>query len=208
MRGHPTGAGICQGTSWDQTVHVEVGVEELVPGMEDHDATQLAAEVVPTELEQRLTGGCKQEAEKALFIAQDERVEGVRQGKDGVKVRDWEQVGLAIGHPLGFGEALALGTVPIAARVVGIALEAALRALLDVSTQLGRATGGDGLQDPLLARGDRMGLPIAVAIEPDDISYFPARRRGLSPSGSRWATTMRGGHGITPPCGAVHPLGS
>jgi len=122
--------------------------------MEDHDATQLAAEVVPTELEQCLTGGCKQEAEKELFIVQDERVEGVRQCKDGVKVRDREQVGLASGHPLGFGEALALGTVPIAARVVGVALEAALRALLDVSTKLGRATGGDGLQDSLLARGD------------------------------------------------------
>jgi hypothetical protein len=122
--------------------------------MEDHDATQLAAEVVPTALEQRLTGGCKQEAEKQSFIAQDERVEAVRQGKDGVKVRDREQFGLAISYPLGFGEALALGTVPIAARVVGIALEAALRTLLDVSTKLGRATGGDGLQDPLLARGD------------------------------------------------------
>jgi hypothetical protein len=59
MRGHPTGTVIGQGASWDQTVHVEVRVEELVPRMEDHDATQLAPEVVPTELEQRLTGGRK-----------------------------------------------------------------------------------------------------------------------------------------------------
>jgi hypothetical protein len=50
---------LCQGASWDETVHVEVGIEELVPGMEDHDASQLAAEVVPTELEQRLTGSRK-----------------------------------------------------------------------------------------------------------------------------------------------------
>jgi hypothetical protein len=83
--------------------------------MEDHDATQLAPEVMPAELEQRLTGGRKQQAEKQPFIPQDERVEGVRQCKDGMKVRDREKVGLAIGHPLGFGEALALGTVPIAA---------------------------------------------------------------------------------------------
>ena len=53
---------ICQGAPGDETVYVEVGVEELVPGMQDHNATQLAAEVVPTELEQRLTSGCKQEA--------------------------------------------------------------------------------------------------------------------------------------------------
>src|SRR5687767_2543623 len=142
--------------------------------MEDHDATQLAAEVVLTELEQRLTGSPKQEAEEQPFIAQDERVEGMRQCKDGVKVRDREKVGLAIGYPLGFGEALALGTVPIAARVVGVALEAALRALLHVPAKLGRATGRNGLQDPLLARGDRMGLPIAVAIQPDDVGHFPA----------------------------------
>jgi hypothetical protein len=109
---------------------------------------------------------------------------------------------------LRFGEALTLGTVSIAARVVGVALEAALRTLLHVPAKLGRATGRNDLQDPLLAWGDRMGLPIAGTIEPDDISYFPARRRGLSPNGSRWATTMSGGHGITPPRGAVRPLGS
>src|SRR5215510_15798245 len=124
------------------------------------------------------------------------------QRKHRMEVWHWEEFGLAVGYPLRFGETLALGTVPIAARVVGGAREAALWALLHVPAKLGRATGRNGLQDPLLAWGDRMGLPIAVAIEPDDISYFPARRRGLSPSGSRWATTMRGGHGITPPCGA------
>ena len=79
------------------------------------------------------------------MIAQDQRVEGVRQCKDGVKVRDREKFGLAIGHPLGFGEALALGTVSIAARVVGVALKAALRTLLHVPAKLRRATGRDGL---------------------------------------------------------------
>jgi hypothetical protein len=176
--------------------------------MEDHNPSQLTTEVVPPELKQRLTGGRKQEAEKQPFITQDERVERVWQCKDGVKVWHREEVGLAVGYPLRFGEALTLGTVSIAARVVGVALEAALRTLLHVPAKLGRATGRNGLQDPLLAWGDRMGLPIAVAIEPDNVSYFPARRRGLSPSGSRWATTMSGGHGITPPRGAVRPRGS
>jgi hypothetical protein len=83
--------------------------------MEDHNPTQLPPEVVPTELEQRLPGGCKQQAEKQPFITQDECVEGMRQCKDGVKVWDREEVGLAVGHPLRFGEALTLRTVPIAA---------------------------------------------------------------------------------------------
>jgi hypothetical protein len=208
MRGHPPGAVIGQGAPRDETVHVEVRVEELVPGMEDHDATQWAAEVVPPALAQRLTGGCTQEAEQQPFMTQDERVEAVRQCKDGVKVRDRAQCGLASSYPWGFGEALALGTVPIAARVVGIALEAARRPLLDVSTKLGRATGGDGLQDPLRARGDGRGLPIAVAIEPDDVSHCPAGWGGFCTGGSHWATTMSGGHGLTPRRGAVRPRGS
>jgi hypothetical protein len=176
--------------------------------MEDHDATQLAAEVVPTELEHRLTSGCKQEAEKQPFIAQDERVEGVRQGKDGVKGGHREAVGLAVGHPLRFGEALALGTGPIATRVVGVALEAALRPLLHVPAKLRRATSRDGLQNPLLAGGDWMGLPLAVAREPDNVGHFPAGWGGLGTGGSRWATTMISDHGLTPPRGAGRPLGS
>jgi hypothetical protein len=83
--------------------------------MEDHDATELTSKVVLTELEQRLTGGRKQEAQEQPFITQDERIEGVWQRKHGVKVRDREEVGLAVCHPLRCGEALTLGTVPIAA---------------------------------------------------------------------------------------------
>ena len=78
MCGHPPGAGIGQGASWDQPVHVEVRVEEWVPRMEDHNLTQLTTEVGPTALEQRLTGGRKPQAEKQPFIAQAERVAGVR----------------------------------------------------------------------------------------------------------------------------------
>jgi hypothetical protein len=59
MRGPPTGVGSGQGASWDQTVHVEVRLEALVPRMEDPNPSQLPPEVVPTALEQRLTGGRK-----------------------------------------------------------------------------------------------------------------------------------------------------
>jgi hypothetical protein len=56
---------------------MEVGVEELVPRLEDHDAAQLAAEVLSTALEQRLTGGRKQQAQEQPLIAQDECIEGM-----------------------------------------------------------------------------------------------------------------------------------
>jgi hypothetical protein len=125
-------------------MHVEVSVEELVPRMEDHDATQLAAEVVPTELEQGLTGSRKQEAQEQPSIAQDQWVEGMGQRKHGVKVWDGQEFRLTVCDPLRCGEALTFRTVPIATRVVSVALEAALRALLHMSTKLGRTTGRDG----------------------------------------------------------------
>ncbi len=59
MGGHPAGAVIRQGASWDQTVDMEVGVEELIPGMEDHDAAQLSPQILPAKLQQRLTGSRK-----------------------------------------------------------------------------------------------------------------------------------------------------
>jgi hypothetical protein len=50
---------LCQGASGDQTVHMKVGVEALIPRMEDHDAAQLAAQILPAKLQQRLTGSRK-----------------------------------------------------------------------------------------------------------------------------------------------------
>ena len=59
MGGYPAAPVIRQGASGDQAVHMEVGVEELVPRMEDHDAAQLAAQILPAKLQQRLTGSRK-----------------------------------------------------------------------------------------------------------------------------------------------------
>src|SRR5262245_16923777 len=132
MRGPPTGVVLGQGASWDQTGHVEVRLEEVVPRMEDHHPSQLTTEVGPPELEPRLTGGRQPEAEKQPFITRDERVERGWQGKDGVKVWHREAVGLAVGHPWRCGEALTLGTGSIAARGGGVALAAARRTLLHV----------------------------------------------------------------------------
>ena len=65
----------------------------------------------------------------------------------------------ALLDPPGLGEALALRTVPIAARVAGRALEAAPRAQVDLATQGGCPADGDRAQRlPLLTR-ERLALP-------------------------------------------------
>jgi len=124
---------------------MEMRVETLIPRMQDHNAAELPAEVVVAELEQRLARGGEQARNELPFIAEEEGVEVVREGKHGVKVWHGEEFGLTGFDPLGRGEALTLRTMPIAAGVVDRALEAALETLLAVATQLGRATGRDGL---------------------------------------------------------------
>jgi len=62
-----------------------------------------------------------------------------RQREDDVEVSDRQQIGLALGEPGAGGRTLALGTVPVAAAVVGDALVAAVRAGLDMTAEGGGA---------------------------------------------------------------------
>ena len=75
---HPTCSLIGQGTAWYRSVHVEMGLEHLIPGVQEQEATKLTAQVVVAKLEKPLAGGLKQESEKRAFIAEDEWVEGMR----------------------------------------------------------------------------------------------------------------------------------
>jgi hypothetical protein len=100
---------------------------------------------VTAKLEEGITSGAKEQAEQEPFVAQDEGIERVRQGENGVKVGGWQKFRPPGRYPVGFGDRLTLGTVTVTARVVGIAFEAALRALLRVAPEVRRATGHDGV---------------------------------------------------------------
>ena len=47
---------IRQRPSWYQTVHVAMGPERLIPGLQHLDATDVASQVLAAELAQRLAG--------------------------------------------------------------------------------------------------------------------------------------------------------
>ena len=66
----------------------------------------------------------------------------VRQGEHEVEVRNRQELGAARCQPGGAGRSLALGTVPVAAGVVGDLLPAAGVALAHVAAQCGGAAGG------------------------------------------------------------------
>ena len=84
----------------------------------------------------------KQSVESALVV-QCEGAEGVWECEDDVEVGDLEQIGRPGLKPFGSGGALALGTVPIAARVVADDLVSAAVAPGFVTAEGGTATKTD-----------------------------------------------------------------
>jgi hypothetical protein len=76
-----------------------------------------------------------------------------RHGEHDVKVRNGQEVGFPIGHPLLSRRRLTLRTMPVAARVVRHLLVPTSIAAIDVTTEDGSPTGDDVAQD--LALHDR-----------------------------------------------------
>ena len=173
VRGYPAGALVGQGAAWHQRVHVEMGLERLVPGVQEQDGAELAAQGVVAKLEQRLAGSAQQQGEQRAFVAEDQRVEGMGQGKDAVERGHLKEVGWSVCEPLLLAEALALGAVAVATRVVGIALEAALGALFGVSPELRRTTGHEVVQDLVVGWRHWGRRAVGLTIEAQDVGDFP-----------------------------------
>jgi hypothetical protein len=121
----------------------------------------------------------------------------VRHGKHGVEVGGRQQLGALRVDPLGRGPRLTFGTVAIPACAIRIARTATLRTPLRMPAELGRTTGQDGIDSLLLGRRDRMGLPIGVARQAEDVgdcprgpgrSWLPGPSLGAAPSGRHGRT--------------------
>ena len=80
-----------------------------------------------------------------------------------MEVADRQQVGFALGQPGARSGALALGTVPVAAAVVGNALMPAVLAGIDVAPECCRAAGLDRRHDLELDQAQVTGLGGAIA---------------------------------------------
>ena len=165
LGGHPACALVGQGTAWYQRVHVEMGIERLIPGVQEQQAAELAAQVVVAKLQEWLAGGSKQQGEKGAFVGEDEGGEVMREGKDAVEIRDLTEVDLSILAPLVLAEGLALGAVAIATRVVGRALEAILPTLFSASPEFSGATDQDVVHALLMRWWHGVRLTVGGAIE-------------------------------------------
>ncbi len=60
---------------WEQAVEMEVGLELLVPGMQDEGETRGSLKVSLSKFQKGLGDGLKQEVEQDSFVYQDEGVE-------------------------------------------------------------------------------------------------------------------------------------
>ena len=70
-------------------MEMKVGLKLLVPGMQNGHEPQFATQSVfrlKAKAEQGFGYGAEEDIEHDLLVAQDDRVEGVGQGKDGMEI--------------------------------------------------------------------------------------------------------------------------
>ena len=118
---------------------VRVMGEGLAPAMQDRDHADLGAEMfgIGADGADRLGRGLEEDIVDDRLVLQGDRCERGRHGEDEMEIRDWQKFGAAVGQPLGAGQALALGTVPIAAGIVGDTDLAAVLALCSCDICMG-----------------------------------------------------------------------
>jgi len=80
-----------------QAVQVEVGLEFLVPGVQDGQKARSAAELILGKFQQCLGDGGEQAVEHQPFVIQDHAIELMRQGEDHMEVWDRQDLLLAFG---------------------------------------------------------------------------------------------------------------
>jgi len=132
------------------------------------------------DLLQRLGRRAEQQLVHQGLVLPGDASDGFGQGEHHVKVTHRQQLAATGFQPLAARGRLALGTVPVAARVVRHLAVPAFIALLDVSAQGGSAAGGQRLQHELLVEG-QAGAALAEefgAVLADDVAEFESRAAG------------------------------
>jgi len=147
--GAPVGG---ESTGRDDAVQVGMVDEGLPPGVEHGEEPDAGPEEagVGGHIEQGGGGGAEEEIVEDPRMSEREGPELVGQGEDHVGVGHGEHIGLALLEPVRLGAALALGTVPVAARVVGDLAVAAVGAGVDVAPERRGAAPQDPVDDPAL----------------------------------------------------------
>jgi hypothetical protein len=176
-----------QPATGDETVEVQMLRQILPPRVQDGGDADRAAEMprVSPKGEERVGGRSKQQRIDHARIPLSQRVEGVRQGEDDMKVRDREQLGLAGREPGLARGGLTLRAVPIPAAVVRDPDRPAAVTRLLMTAEGRGPTRRDRTQGAVLHGRQPVGTRIRVPGRTDDVRELErqhragrARRRG------------------------------
>ena len=123
---------------------------------------------------ERLSGGAKQDPIDGGLVLEGDLARQRRQGKDDVEILHRQQFGLSVHEPFGARQPLALGTMTVAAGVVGDACRAAIIALLDVPAERRSPARCDGAHDAPLDAAEMPGtsLPKRFAVVAEDVRHL------------------------------------
>jgi len=140
-------------------------LQVLSPGMQHAEHPNVGTQMlrVASELEERRGTGAKEQVVEQPLVLQHECRELMRQREDDVEVGHRQQLAGARGQPSGACVALALGAVPVAARVIGDGLMSAAGASIAMTTQRCRAATDDSVHHLAVLGGEMRSVPFTKA---------------------------------------------
>jgi len=153
--------------------------EPLAPGVQHHRDADSAAQParVLAEFEERCTSGVKEQPVDHARIALGEGIEFMGQGEHDVEIGHRQELRLPGSKPTLLGQGLTLRAVPVAAGVIGIAQLPALIAAGNVAAQCRSAAGLNGVQRPMLHRGEAVRGAIGRAVAGENLrEFYPSCR--------------------------------
>jgi len=150
--------------------------ELLTPCMKHGGEADLGAQVpgIGRDLLEGLRRRLEEDGVDDLLVLEGDLGDLLGEGEDDVEVLHRQEICLPGLQPVGTGHGLALGTVPITARVVGNLFVTALVATLDVTAECCGSTGCQTTENSLLGRRDTItpDLEKGLAVSADDVGHL------------------------------------
>lgn len=102
-----------QRAACDDEMDVQMLLQSLPPGVHDHSKTDVAAEILLTELLQQLSRDINEEIEEEFLIESNQVIEDMINGEDDMEIMNGQDPFLLIFEPLCFLKSPTLGTMAI-----------------------------------------------------------------------------------------------
>ena len=186
-------------------MEMRVVLELLAPGMEHRQAPQVRAEMlgVAGDIQEGLGDGAKEQRIEHAGILEDQGTQLLGQGKDCVDIGRVEDVLLLLGEPGSLGGPMALGTMPVATRVIAALLVVAVITAGGVPAEGGGAAQQNSAEGAVLcpAQGGAIAFKKGGTVLAYHVSDFECR--AAHGSWSRFAGNARASRGLAVACTAV-----